>query len=189
MAAEKLDIYQHVTDQIIGQIEAGTPPWRQPWTGGQSGVHFPVRHNGEEYRGINVLMLWATAARKGHVSARWMTYRQAQELGGQVRKGEKSAIVVKYGTIEREDEDGEERSIPYCRAYRVFNADQIEGLPEACYIRPEPPRDLGTTADPALDAFVRATGAVIITTETTSTCRPSARSSRPAAITARSPMN
>ncbi|MCO8146439.1 ArdC family protein [Rhodovulum tesquicola] len=164
MAAEKRDIYQHVTDQIIGQIEAGTPPWRQPWTGGQSGVHFPVRHNGEEYRGINVLMLWATAARKGYVSARWMTYRQAQELGGQLRKGEKSAIVVKYGTIEREDEDGEERSIPYCRAYRVFNADQIEGLPEACYIRPDPPRDLGTTADPALDAFVRATGAVIITT-------------------------
>lgn len=70
-----------------------------------------------------------------------MTYRQAQELGGQVRKGEKSATVVKYGTIEKENEDGDDQRIPYCRAYRVFNADQIEGLADEFYIRPEPPRD------------------------------------------------
>lgn len=165
MASAKFDVYQHVTDEIIGQIEAGTPPWRQPWTGGRMGAHFPLRHMGEEYRGINVLMLWATAASKGYVSARWMTYRQAQELGGQVRKGEKSATVVKYGTIDREGDDGEERVVPYCRAYRVFNADQVEGLPEAYYIRPDPPRDLGTTTDPRLEAFFAATGAMIITSE------------------------
>ena len=164
MARPTFDIYSHVTDTIISEIEAGTPPWRKPWTGGGGSVHFPLRHTGDEYRGINVLMLWITAAQRGYVSARWMTYRQAQELGGQVRKGEKSATVVKYGTVETEDEDGTERRFGYCRAYRVFNSDQIDGLPEAYYVRPDPPCDLGTEADPALDAFFAAAGAEIVTT-------------------------
>ena len=161
MAKAKFDVYQHVTDEIIAQIEAGTPPWRKPWTGGAGGVQMPARFNGEDYRGINVLMLWATAASKGYASERWMTYRQAQELGAQVRKGEKSATVVKFGTIERETEEGEEKKVPYCRAYRVFNADQIDGLPDTFYTRPEQPRDLGTSADPELEAFFARTGAVI----------------------------
>ncbi|MCA0941918.1 ssDNA-binding domain-containing protein [Salipiger pacificus] len=161
MAKAKFDVYQHVTDEIIAQIEAGTPPWRKPWTGGAGGAQMPARFNGEDYRGINVLMLWATAASKGYASARWMTYRQAQELGAQVRKGETSATVVKFGTVERESDDGDEKKIPYCRAYRVFNSDQIDGLPEDFYTRPESPRDLGTTADPELEAFLARTGAAI----------------------------
>lgn len=164
MAKAKFDVYDHVTNEIIAQIEAGTPPWRKPWTGGAAGACLPRRFNGDEYRGINVLMLWATAATQGYSSARWMTYRQAGELGGQVRKGEKSACVVKYGTVEREDDNGEERRVPYCRAYRVFNADQIDGLPEEFYTRPDPARDLGTEADPTLDAFFARTGAMIEST-------------------------
>lgn len=165
MATPKFDVYQHVTDAIISEIEAGTPPWRKPWTGERGGLAFPLRHNGEEYRGINVLMLWIAAAKNGYVSARWMTYKQAQELGGQVRKGEKSATVVKYGTFDREDpETGEEKAIPYAKAYRVFNADQIEGLPGEYYHQPEPARDLGTVADPELDAFFLRSGAEIETT-------------------------
>lgn len=161
MAKAKFDIYQHVTDEIMAQIEAGTPAWRKPWTGGGGGIHMPLRFNAEEYRGINVLMLWARASAEGYTSARWMTYRQAQELGGQVRKGETSTTVVKYGTIEKEDEDGDAQRLPYCRAYRVFNADQIEGLADAFYIRPEPPRDLGTKTDPELEAFFARSGARI----------------------------
>ncbi|MGX0905324.1 antirestriction protein ArdC [Roseovarius sp. MBR-79] len=129
MTAEKFDVYSHVTNQIIAQIEAGTPPWRKPWTGGVTSASLPERFNGEAYRGINILMLWATAMAKDYSSARWMTFNQAKQLGGHVRKGEKSATVVKYGTVEREDENGEERQIPYAKAYRVFNADQIEGCP------------------------------------------------------------
>jgi len=72
---------------------------------------------------------------------------------------------VKYGSVEREDENGEERQIPYAKAYRVFNADQIEGLPAEFYILPDPPRDLGTVADPELEAFFAATGAQIDVTE------------------------
>lgn len=79
--------------------------------------------------GLNILMLCATAMTKDCSSSRWMTFSQAKQLGGHVRKGEKSATVVKYGTVEREDETGEERQILYAKANRVFNADQIEVLP------------------------------------------------------------
>ena len=140
--APKFDVYAHVTDTIIAEIESGTPPWRKPWTGSASGIALPTRHNGEEYRGINILMLWVMAAKHGYVSSRWMTYKQAQELGGQVRKGETSSTVVKYGTFTRENELGIEEELPYARAYRVFNSDQIEGLPEDYYIRPEAPREV-----------------------------------------------
>ena len=162
------DIRQHVTDTIIAEIEKGTPPWRQPWTGGKVGAALPVRHNGEPYRGVNVLMLWATAHTKRYASAQWMTFRQAKALGGCVRKGETGTKSVYFGAIERDGEtdgQGEVDRIPYLKAYTVFNADQIEGLPEEFYIRPDPPRDLGTKPDPALDAWFAATGADILSTD------------------------
>ncbi len=161
------DLYQHVTDQIIRSIESGTPAWRKPWTGDTGGAAFPRRSNGKPYRGINILMLWLTAEEQGYRSPFWFTYRQAQEAGGQVRKGEKSATVVKYGNVERQDEaTGDSKRVPYLKAYRVFNADQVEGLPEEYLGTPaEAPRDLGTEADPALDAFFAATGAVIRTSD------------------------
>lgn len=163
----QFDLYQTVTDQIIRSIECGTPAWRKPWTGEKGGAPFPHRSNGEHYRGINVLMLWITAEEKGYRSPYWFTYRQAQEAGGQVRKGEKSATVVKYGTVEREDEaTGDEKRVPYLKAYRVFNADQIDGLADEYHGTPaEAPRDLGTEADPILDAFFAATGAIIRTSD------------------------
>lgn len=166
----KLDIKDHVTQTIIAQIEAGTPPWRKPWTGDAGTVAFPLRHNGEQYRGINILMLWASASLQGYQSAHWMTYRQALELGGCVRKGEKATRSVYYGTYERAAENGETgetetRASRFAKVNNVFNADQIDGLPEDFYIHPQPARDLGTKADPALDAFFEATGAEIITSD------------------------
>jgi antirestriction protein ArdC len=167
MANVKFDIYTHVTDKIIAAIEAGCPPWRKPWTGSKGGVCFPLRSNGEPYRGINILMLWLEADEKGYVSPRWFTYKQAQDSGAQVRKGEKSTTVVKYGTFEKEDRDtGEDKTFSYAKAYRVFNADQIEGLPAELYGKaPDAPRNIGTDADPALDAFFAATGANITSSE------------------------
>lgn len=161
------DLYQTITDQIISSIEAGTPAWRKPWTGEAGGAPFPRRANGEHYRGINVLMLWLAAGENGYRSAYWFTYRQAQEAGGQVRRGAKSTAVVKYGTVEREDEaTGEEKRVPYLKAYRVFNADQIEGLPEQYAAKPaDPARDLGTEADAELDAFFAGIGAIIRTSD------------------------
>ncbi|WP_422033525.1 ArdC family protein [Roseovarius sp.] len=167
MAKQTFDIQQHVTDSIIEAMEAGTPPWRQPWTGSKAGAAFPLRANGEAYRGINTLMLWLIAGKEGYGSPFWFTFKQAKDAGGMVRRGEKSASVVFYNTIEREDDvTGEEVKIPYMRGYRVFNADQIDGLPDE-YYRPAAveARDLGTEANPELDAYFAATGAQIETTE------------------------
>lgn len=165
MDSVKYDLHQTITDQIIAAIEAGCPPWRKPWTGSTAGACLPLRYNGEPYRGINILVLWSVATAQGYTSARWLTFKQAKDLGASVRKGEKSATVVKFGTIEKGDEHGEGRVIPYAKAYRVFNADQIEGLPADFYVQPEPARDLGTEADQTLDAFFAATGATIDTSE------------------------
>ncbi len=159
MAKLDFDIYQHVTNQIIEAMEAGVSPWRKPWSGGEQGVSFPLRANGEPYRGINILMLWLAAHANGFGSAHWFTFKQAKDLGAHVRKGQKSSTVVKYGTVERENEEGEAVAIPYARAYRVFNADQIEGLPEDFYSRPEVQEDFGTRSLPEVDAFFRAVGA------------------------------
>lgn len=202
MGKERFDIRQHVTDQIIAQIEAGTPPWRQPWTGSGPAVGFPMRHNGEAYKGVNILILLAAAHVKGYASARWMTFNQARDLGGMFRKGERAAKSVFYGSVEKEDDSAEagedgKRRIHFAKTNNVFNADQIEGLPDAYYIRPEPPRDLGTEVDPALDAWFAATGARIETSaearaitahpRITFTCRRLRRSTTRGATTARLP--
>lgn len=165
MAKVKFDVYQEVTDTILAEIEAGTPPWRQPWSGGAVAA-LPQKWNGEDYSGINVILLWATAATRGFASSRWMTFRQAQELGCMVRKGEKSSTSIKYGTLERENaETGLPEQVPFARAYRVFNADQIEGLPEEYYIQPEPGRTFDTETDSRLDDWLMSRGADIRTSD------------------------
>lgn len=170
----KIDIHQHVTDTIIAQIEAGTPPWRKPWTGGKGGAAFPLRHNGDAYRGVNILMLWAVADQQGYNSPYWMTFKQAKELGGTVQKGQKCARSVFYGSFEKDSEENNAATenaeapktrIPYAKTNNVFNADQIEGLPASFYVIPEPAQNLGTQADASLKAFFESTGADIITSD------------------------
>ena len=79
-----MDIYEKVTQSVVQLLERGVKPWTQPWSGGAGGG-MPLRHNGQGYRGINVLILWGQAQEAGYSSAYWMTYRQAQVLGAQVR--------------------------------------------------------------------------------------------------------
>ncbi len=130
---KRADIYERVTAAIIAQLEKGTRPWMQPWDAGQSPVR-PLRHNGVAYRGINTVLLWMTAAERGYQSPYWMTYSQAKELGAQVKKGEKSSLVVYAGAIEKQEDEAEgedkTRRIPFMKGYSVFCADQIEGLPD-----------------------------------------------------------
>ena len=120
---EKCNVYDHVTQTILAQLEAGTVPWRKHWTGGGGGIPIPLRHEGTPYQGINVLLLWIRALDQNYVSARWMTYRQAQELDGQVRKGKKSITVVKFGAVKKDSgypDNPEIRS--YVRALYIFCA-------------------------------------------------------------------
>ncbi|MGD9713048.1 MAG: ArdC family protein [Thermomicrobiales bacterium] len=163
----KEDIYQRVTTQIIQALEAGVRPWHQPWnvelTTGR--IVRPLRSNLIPYRGINVLMLWGEAVTNGYAAPIWMTYKQAQELGGHVRKGERGTVVVYASTFTREEEDAEsgdsiERNIPFLKSYTVFNAEQIEGLPARYLAKPARRIDASDRHAQA-ECFVRATGALI----------------------------
>lgn len=167
------DTYQRITDAVIEQLEAGTKPWIRPWRGNSRGSLVPRRATGEAYRGINVLMLWLSSELAGYEENTWMTYRQAQDLGGQVRKGEKGALVFKYGTFApKEREDDDDRGITFLKGYTVFNVEQIENLP-VCFDRPA--AELPTTPVPHLqnvEAFVRNTGASVTYGGTTACYRP-----------------
>ena len=97
----KSDIAASITATILDKLEAGTKPWVQPWRG--TPISRPLRHCGAAYRGINTVMLWIAAQAAGYASPYWMTYRQAEVLKGQVRKGEKASYAVLYKTIPARD--------------------------------------------------------------------------------------
>ncbi len=136
---EKADVYTRVTSKILADLERGNLTWLQPWQAGhQAGpVSRPLRAGGKAYRGINVLMLWAAAMEKNYSCLLWLTYKQAAELGGQVRKGEKGSLVVYANEIVRTDTDDTgadvEIKIPFMKGYTVFNAEQVDGLPGHFY--------------------------------------------------------
>ena len=141
----RADVYTRVTSRIIAELEQGVRPWLKPWNAEYAAdrITRPRRANGQPYMGINVLMLWGEALAQGFTCPVWMTYRQARELGGQVRKGEHGALVV-YADRIRKTETGDngdeiEREIPFMKGYTVFNSEQIDGLPEHFYARPSLP--------------------------------------------------
>jgi antirestriction protein ArdC len=167
MSEERKDIYQRVTDTIVSELEKGVRPWLKPWNAEHAAgrITRSLRANGISYRGINVLMLWASATERGYGAPLWITYKQAQKLGGQVRKGEKGSVVVYANTITRTEQDeatGEdlEREIPYMKGYTVFNAEQVEGLPAHFYALQEATLDSVQRIGKA-EAFFAATGATI----------------------------
>ncbi|NSZ10124.1 DUF1738 domain-containing protein [Agrobacterium tumefaciens] len=163
--APRADVYERITASIVEKLEAGTRPWMQPWGASGSPIR-PLRHNGVAYRGINTVLLWMTAAERGYSSPYWMTYRQAQELGAQVRKGEKSTLVVYAGAIEKQEDndngDQIERRIPFLKGYSAFCADQIDGLPDHYYVKAEAPEGATTKERiAAVDQYFTNTGAII----------------------------
>jgi len=143
MNSERQDVYTRITDKIIADLEQGVRTWMKPWNAGNTAgrITRPLRHNGVPYSGINILMLWAEAVTHGFTAPIWMTFRQATELSAHVRKGEKGSLVVYANAISRTEEgdNGEEteREIHYMKGYTVFNVEQIDGLPEHYYGKPE----------------------------------------------------
>ena len=125
----KIDIYQAVTDRILKLLDQGTVPWRQP-INNKGAAGFPANFvSGKPYRGINVFLLACTAMMEGFSSSFWLTYKQAKERGGHVRRGEKSSPVVFWKRYATRDKDtGEEKTVPVIRLYNVFNASQCEGI-------------------------------------------------------------
>ena len=164
------DAYTRITARIVADLERGVRPWCRPWGGDGLGARItrPRRANGKPYSGINTLLLWLEAVEKGHRSSTWMTYRQAQELGGQVRKGERGSQVVYMGetTKTRRDEaTGEEskQGVRFLKTYTVFNTGQIDGLPEAFAVPAEASSPALPGPEPIAhaEAFFAATGATI----------------------------
>jgi antirestriction protein ArdC len=143
MSSERQDVYPRITNKIIADLEQGVRTWMKPWNAGNTAgrITKPLRHNGAPYSGINILMLWAEAMDKGFAAPIWMTFKQALELKANVRKGEKGSLVVYANSITRTEEDAKgeetEREIHYMKGYTVFNAEQIEGLPEQYYGKSE----------------------------------------------------
>lgn len=119
------DVYQEVTDRILQALEDGVVPWRKPWKGGVGG--FPKNlASKKQYKGINVLLLLL----EDYDSPYWVTYKQARDQGGHVRKGEKGTRIVFWKFLEKETDEGEKKTTALARSYTVFNTEQCEGLDE-----------------------------------------------------------
>ena len=127
------DLYQVVTDKIVAALEAGTPPWIRPWSGALEAI--PTNGASRRpYRGINYVLLTLEAQLRGFSRNVWLTYRQAGELGAQVRGGERGTTVVLFKRhevrAEPSDDNSELRVVPLLRSFTVFNVAQIDRLPE-----------------------------------------------------------
>ena len=161
------DCYSRITNKIIADLEQGVRPWMRPWNAEHAAgrITRPLRHNGIPYKGINVVMLWSASVAKGYACPIWLTFKQALELGGNVRKGETGELVVYADRITRTETDAKgeetERAIPFLKGYTVFNAEQCDGLPAHYTAKAEPPALTPLQRIEAADRFFAATGADI----------------------------
>src|SRR5271165_1318449 len=161
------DHYAEVTAQIIAALEAGTPPWRQPWDSGKAGGPMMPQNasTGAHYRGVNTLILGMSPVALASGDPRWATYKQAAERGWQVRKGSRGTTGFFYKRIEigDRDNDGDDvgrRFVPVLRAFTLFHASQIDGIPP--YVAPDPGEAPWRTPEAAA-TIARNSGAVIRT--------------------------
>lgn len=118
-----MNVYEIVTDRIIAELEKGIIPWERPWTGVRDGAY--SRATGRPYSLLNQFLL----GKPGE----WLTYKQAQEAGGQVRKGEKGSVVVFWKVDAKAEKDADTgelktRQYPILRYYTVFHVDQCDGI-------------------------------------------------------------
>lgn len=164
-AVERATIYQDITRSIIAQLEAGTVPWVQPWRStGASALGMPVNAGSKRpYSGINILILWNAAASHGFSSNTWLTFRQALELGGNVRRGACGTTAVYADRFTPEDEkrraaeSGDKPgAIPFLKRFTLFNTEQCERLPDGCGVA-APPRDPDIVL-PEVEDLIKATG-------------------------------
>lgn len=159
--APRRDIHAEITNKLIAAIEADPGKPSMPWRRSSTPLFMPSNAlTGNAYNGINIVSLWVAAEVQGYGTPIWATYRQWSELGAQVRKGEKSSLVVFYKEYESEpdplnaDDDGKRR---VARASYVFNASQVDG-----FAAPGAPELLGPVERlSAVDRFITATGAKV----------------------------
>ncbi|MCK1655373.1 DUF1738 domain-containing protein [Bradyrhizobium sp. 149] len=163
---DRASLYDHITNKIIAELEAGRVPWVQPW--GTAAAEGPPAlpksaASGRQYSGINILVLWGAATEHGFKGESWLTFRQALSLGGHVRKGERGTTVVyadRFVPVDekcRAHEAGEEAQVvPFLKRFTVFNTDQCAGLPpEIATTAPSPPPG---PIEPHVEYLIKASG-------------------------------
>lgn len=133
-------LYEQVTNDIIVQLEAGAPPWVKVWDSEAGGFLPANAATRRQYSGINIAILWSVAGRHSYPTHEWMTFKQALELGANVRKGEKATQIVFVKQLTRSDEhvkdtsnEGAEdirspKKVTVLKTFAVFNVAQIDGL-------------------------------------------------------------
>lgn len=159
------DLYEEVTQRIIKALEAGTAPWIKPWSTDFDGV--PINAGSKRaYRGVNRILLTMEALARGYRCNRWLTYRQANELGGQVRGGQRGTQVVFYRLrevpppeAERSEDEAKPKVVPLLRAYTVFNVAQVDGLPE--HLSPRGPSQPAWNPQDGAERLLKGSGAQI----------------------------
>ncbi len=160
-------LYRDVTDRIIADFEGGIIPWVQPWGAGGTDAALGLPRNARTrrtYSGINILLLWNAVIKGGYAAQSWLTFKQALELGGSVRKGERGWTVcfadsfIPNDERERARQDGSDpQSIPFLKRYTVFNIAQCDGLPD--HMLPSVPQASEREIIPRAEALIAATGA------------------------------
>jgi antirestriction protein ArdC len=161
-ALMKRDLYAEVSARIVAELEAGAAPWIKSWSA-TAGANIPCNAaTNRPYSGCNVILLWM-AQTAGYRAPRYLTFKQAQDLGGHIRKGERGTRVyfVKQLQIRDKsaDDDGVTRIVRMLREYPVFNVDQCENLPDRIVapgaIKPRNSDERSAT----IDEFLTCTGA------------------------------
>jgi antirestriction protein ArdC len=161
----RVSLYAEVTARIIAELEAGRFPWVQPWSSTTAAPGLPCNAvTGRRYSGINILLLWGAVIERGYASQGWLTFRQALDAGGSVRKGERGTNVVYADRFTPEQErerarsaGDDPRAIPFLKRFTLFNIDQCDGLPERLAIAAPPLPERETM--PVAEALIAATGA------------------------------
>ena len=160
----RFDVYEAITNQIVSAIEAGAGQVQLPWHRKDSAICRPVNVASKNaYRGVNTVALWAAADARGYEQGIWGTYRQWQEREAQVRKGEKSSLIIFYKEFGNDESAGEGNSTDenprrfVAKASYVFNIAQVDG-----YATPEVSQPVAQI-DPidAAERLIAATGADI----------------------------
>src|SRR5262245_47698213 len=159
----KCDIYPEVSARTAAALVAGAALWIKPWSA-TPGANTPCNAvSNRPYSGCNVILLWM-AQRAGYRTPRYLTFKQALELGGHVRKGERGTKVYFVKQLQVRDEgahDDAARIVPMLREYTVFNVDQCENLPERIVAPSAAKSRNSDERSAAIDAFLASTGANI----------------------------
>jgi antirestriction protein ArdC len=157
VSSQRRDVYRAITQKIADAVEAGEGEYRMPWHSPERPAMLPTNATTyAPYRGVNVVSLWVDAFKKGYASGMWASYKQWQEAGAQVRKGERGSLIIFYKDLQtgEANEDGKTERRFVAKASHVFNVAQVSGW------QPELPLPASEhVVDQTVEAFVAATRA------------------------------